>query len=179
LPDVNEIAKQVISLTDNWKSWQFWIGTGLGIASVIFSIMAFIEAKNAKKAAIKARISLSVRNIENELDIEINSLNSIRSDISYNEMRKICLDLTTRIVRIKEIVDKLKLIDNDDIKKIDQVINNLNSELSRVRPDFENTETTHQIFNGMAIVIADTSQLLSSIVGKIQAKNLLEGSDDK
>jgi hypothetical protein len=179
LLDISEIAKHVISLTDNWKSWQFWIGTGLGVASVIFSIMAFIEAKNAKNAAIKARISLSVRNIENELEVEINLLNSIRSDITYNEMRKICLDLTSKIVRIKEVVDKLKLIDNNDIKKIDQVIDNLSYELSRVRPDFENTETTHQIFNGMAIVIADTSQLLSSIVGKIQVKNLLGDSDDK
>jgi len=175
----DEIAMQALTLSDNWKSLQFWICVALGVGSIIFSAKAFIEARGAKKAATKARTSLSIRNIENELGVEISILNGIPKSITYTEMRKICLDLTSKMARIKEIIIRLELIDESDVQRIEDVINNLNMALSQVKPDFEGGETKFYIFNGMSAVITDTSQILSTIIGKIQAKNLLEDTGDK
>lgn len=179
MSNLDEFSIQAFTLIDNWKSLQFWIGVSLGLASVVFSLMAFFEAKKAKKAAMKARVSFSIRNIETELNIEISLLNGINNTISYNDMRKISLELSSKMARINEIIVQQKLVDKTDIQKIDMVINNFNSTLSQVKPDYEDKDMKFQIFNGMSTVITETSQLLSTIVGKIQANYLMEASDDK
>jgi hypothetical protein len=175
---ITKTLNKIISTLNNfWTSPSFWIGTVVGLAGVFFSILAFVEAGKAKQAAQEARASLSIKNIETELGIEVSILNGIKSEINYDEMRRIVVELTSKIARIKEVIIKLHLIEQNDLTDIESVISNLSNSLKQVKPDFESSQISNMVYNGMADVVAETSQLLSTIIGKIQAKGLMEAKN--
>lgn len=165
----------IISQSIFWKSPSFWIGTALSLIGIAVSIGAWISANNAKNAAVKAKVSLSIQKIENDLTIAKTKLQGIQKDISYESMRTTLLEIGSEIERIRSVLELDHTVDEDTIDQLRKFGPNLSEWLQNVKPDsLSQTRKNTLIFDGMENILNDSVIFLSSVIGKIQAKNLEE-----
>ncbi len=97
--DVNltQIAEQLNSF---WLSPSFWIGTVLSAAGLLFSILAFFEARKARKAAVEAGRTVKGQTVAIELSEMAQRLDAIQPEISYREARDLLSEISRRVRRV-------------------------------------------------------------------------------
>lgn len=175
-----ELITQLInSQSKFWTSWAFWISSILGIVGIFISAGAWIAANNAKQVATKAKISISIHEIETALIVVKSKLQDIRTDVSYNEIRTICLDLVAELDRIKSIFEVGHILDETTFNSLTDLGNNIINNLKNVKPDStEKPASKTFIFDGMEETINDSIRFLSCVIGKIQAENI-EGDNNE
>lgn len=169
---VKNNSELLINQSKFLKSPSFWVSTILAIFGIIVSAGAWVSANNAKKAAIKAKISLSIKEIENDLNVAISKLEGIKKDISYDDLRTILMQIISEIQRIKSILELDETVDKETLEKLEVFGTNLFKQLQNNKPDSSLNIKNTMIFDGMESSINDSIMFLSSLIGKIQARNL-------
>lgn len=111
---INGISTTVIKIQEKlnesfWSSPEFLISSVLGVAGLIFSFFAYVEAKKAKQAAIDAGEFIQIQSITIELNEMLHLLQSISLNIQYKEARDV---LTTVKNKLRRYLASYK---NDDV----------------------------------------------------------------
>ena len=149
----------------------FWIGIGVSIIGVIFSILAFIEAKEAKKAASEMVKTVKVQTITIELTEIIQGLD--RLDYS--------LDFVTARDRLSEINRKLRRLlapfqHSEDIKQncvdLKQALDTARSVLDGLAPTDPSNDVPNAIYFGLQSHFGNISSQVAEILGLLEKRNL-------
>lgn len=115
-----ELTKLAALLYDPfYESTSFWIGTGLSLAGITFSVKAFQEAREAKLAASEAGKTVKIQTITIELSEIAQRLDKLDFNISFSDARDLINEISRRLRRLiapfqstpdmREICDNLKL----------------------------------------------------------------------
>ncbi|CAB5112151.1 hypothetical protein D3OALGA1CA_5708 [Olavius algarvensis associated proteobacterium Delta 3] len=99
--ETEDIAKVAESLQEPfYNDFGFWIGLVVGIASVIFSYLAFREARKAKQAASEAGRTVKIQTITIELTEIAQRLDKLDSNVSFSDVRDLLNEVSRRLMRL-------------------------------------------------------------------------------
>lgn len=82
-----------------WQQGSFWISLLIGLAGVLFSVLAFAEARKAKRAATAAGRTVKLQTITVELTEIAQKLDRMQPDIHFNEARDLLAEISRRLRR--------------------------------------------------------------------------------
>ena len=104
-PEGQQIVNMLSSLLQYieipfWRKIEFWIFLVIGGMGVVFSLLAFIEAKKAKRAATVAGRTVKIQTITIDLTEVSQKLDKLRIEIPYNEARDLLTEISRRLRRI-------------------------------------------------------------------------------
>src|SRR5438874_2659218 len=78
---------------------EFWIPLAIGIAGLVFSILAFLEARKAKKAAFEAGRAVKLQTITIELAEIALKLDHLNLDLNFVQARDLLNEVSRRLRR--------------------------------------------------------------------------------
>ena len=92
--------------TPFYLEFSFWISTIIGALSVYFSIVAFKEAREAKKAARAAGSVVRLQSITIDLTEIIQRLDKLSTELNYSDARDYYNELNRRVRRSLSVLTK-------------------------------------------------------------------------
>lgn len=158
-----------------YKDLGFWIGVLVGLTSVIFSYIAYREAKKAKEAAKEAGKSVKIQTITIELTELIQRLDKLDVEISYQEARDLYNEINRKVRRILSPYKKEEYFETE-ILEIITTLNDLKKGLNGVKP-FSNDNTEEQmtgssVYFGIESEFSTLSGQLAELSGLMEQKNI-------
>lgn len=127
------LVERLVALAERpfWQTASFWIEVVIGLAGLLFSILAFKEAKKAKTAATIAGRTVKIQTLTIELTELAQRLGTVQPGISFSQARDLLADVSRRIRRatspfgrddhFKPAIDVLKdtlLVAQDALKAV-------------------------------------------------------------
>lgn len=182
--EIDQVTKllDVIQSTLNtpfWNHLDFWIVTVVGLASVGFSLMAFVEARNAKRAATEAGKSVKIQTVTIELTEISQKLDKLQPGIHFNEVRDLLTEITRRLRRI------ISPFQNDSdlssaIKSLKETLTSAKGSLNKVRPADQANEkdAPNAVYYGIEGEFASISDGVADLLGLFEKKTINFGDDD-
>lgn len=123
--------------TPFYKSISFWVSSLIGIASVYFSVRAFFEAREAKKAASEAGKTVKMQTITIELTEIAQRLDKLDFNLSFYEARDLLNEVSRRLRRLIAPFQTTADL-NDSCSNLKAALDEAKSALEEIRPQTEN-----------------------------------------
>lgn len=96
--DLQQIADMVGS--PFYSQPDFWINVLLGVVGVLFSVLAFVEARRAKVAAAEAGKTVKIQTITIELSEIAQRLDKLDAQLNFSEARDLLNEISRRLRRL-------------------------------------------------------------------------------
>lgn len=157
------------SLISFYQEPSFWINLFVGLISVFFSLIAYLEAKKAKIAAREAGKVVKIQTITIELTEIIQRLDKLDIDINYQSAWDFCAEINRKVRRILASYRH-----DSEIESIEIItcLNNLKSCLEGVKPFSYDSQADDSLKNTVYYAIESE---LSTLSGKLaELTGLLE-----
>ena len=105
MPDIETLKTALDSILEivsqpEYSKWYFYLFILLGITSIIFSILAFLEARKAKQAASEAGTTVKIQTITIELSEIVQRLDTLDMEIEFSTARDLLNEITRRLRRL-------------------------------------------------------------------------------
>jgi hypothetical protein len=171
-------ALEAFLQTPFWEKWEFWIASLLSVVGVGFSWAAFIQAKSAKEAAIKAGRLTKKKSAIPELVEISNTLDVLESNVSYKEARDI---FGKESRKIRRLITPFMSDDNEEIKMATLSIKNTIGEtldaLSEAKPseDTDPATASYAVFRAVEGYLTKLNGQISELVGLIEIESIDRG----
>jgi uncharacterized membrane protein YccC len=167
-------------MTNFWLDHlDFYLSQVIAIVGVWFSIKAFREAREAKKAANAAGRTVKCLTVAIELTELLPKLGTPSDNIPFDEARNLLSDTTQRLHRI------LSSFENDPqvkerIAKLWTLLDETRQALDLVRPKSEKgeAEVPQAVYNAIESYFARINDLVSDLVGLFEQKTSKFGDDN-
>jgi hypothetical protein len=131
IPRSAEIPRGVVE--EFWKRPDFWIATLISSAGLVFSILAFLEAAKAKRAATEAGRTVKLQTVTIELTEVAHRFERIQPGIRFSDARELLNDVSRRVRRaVSPFADDVLLA--GPIKALLDALSAAESSLKLVRP---------------------------------------------
>ena len=131
-----------------YKSIEFWISISVGLISMTAAIFAFIEAKDAKRAALDAGRTVKIQTITIELTEILQRLDKLEPAISYSDARDLLNEIARRLRRLASPFKSEQDL-KDIITKLFTSLEHGKKALNSVKPDNLETEEQNQDINSV------------------------------
>lgn len=174
--DFQQLIQKVSELTNAinipfWHTPHFWIGTGLTLLGLLFSLLAFIEARKAKRAALEAGRTVKIQQTTIELTEVSQGLDRLTVAIHFDEARDMLNDLTRRLRRTISPFQndpELKLT----IGNLKEALNSANDSLKKVKPADPQQENLapHAVYYAIEADFSTISGLIADLLGLLLEK---------
>lgn len=170
-----EIAKLVGAINASepfYKQIEFWIANIIGIASVFFSVKAFVEAREAKKAAFEAGKTVKIQTITIELTEIAQRLDKLDFDLSFSEARDLLNEVSRRLRRLIAPFQ-----DTDDLSEpclnLKSALEDAKEALEEVRPQSpEDDLPPNTIYFATQGHFSNISSLVAEIMGLFEKRTI-------
>lgn len=83
-----------------YQEVEFWIGLVIGVIGIVFSVLAFIEARQAKEAAAEAGRTVKIQTITIELSEIAQRLDKLDAKLGFSEARDSLNEISRRLRRL-------------------------------------------------------------------------------
>jgi hypothetical protein len=152
-----------------YMAWDFWINFILGIAGVVFAVLAFIEARAAKEAAKHAGRSVKIQTVALELMETLIKLDRLEPDIKYKEARDLLTETGRKITRSVApfaMDEGLK----DSIGALRLRIEEANTALNDVRPTtpLAEQDAPQAVYNAIEAHFSRINSSVAHLVGLLE-----------
>lgn len=169
---ISQLAEQLESLNPFYYQSEFWITTILGIASVVFSIKAFTEAKRAKSAAFEAGKTVKIQTITIELTEIAQRLDKLDFELSFSEARDLLNEVSRRLRRLIAPFQE-----TDDLSEacmnLKTALDEAKESLEEVRPqDPEEEVPPNTIYFATQGHLSNISSLVAEIMGLFEKRTI-------
>jgi hypothetical protein len=100
--DIQSLFDQIRGLLPPpfYKDVGFWVALVVGIAGLVFSILAFVEARRAKRAATEAGRTVRLQSITIELTEIAQKLDFLHPEITFDDARALLQGTSRRLRRM-------------------------------------------------------------------------------
>jgi hypothetical protein len=181
--DIRQLLNMVGDLVRNsrisfWNLPEFWIGTALTSAGLIFSVRAFREAREAKRAATAAGRIVKIQTITIELTEVSQRLDRLRTDIHFNEARDMLNEVSRRLRRVISPFQKDQELE-DTIVKLRAALEAAKKALNEVRPSDPSKEADapYVVYNAIEADLATINGLVADLLGLFEKKTINFGDE--
>lgn len=166
------IVEMVSSSKPFYIQTEFWISTILSIAGVLFSIMAYREARAAKKAAFEAGKTVKIQTITIELTEIAQRLDKLDFELSFSESRDLLNEISRRLRRlIAPFQDNTDLANS--CKNLKTALDDAKQALEEVRPqDAEDELPPNTIYFATQGHFSNISSLVAEIMGLFEKRTI-------
>jgi hypothetical protein len=169
--------QQIIDLILNnpfYKRTDFWISIIIGLLSVLYSIIAYREAKAAKIAAKKAGNTVKIQSITIDLTELIQRLDKLSTKLDYSQARDFYNELNRRVRRS---ISSLTLNTNyqEKTKCIIETLTTIKTNLDDARQSGSTDPTMLEGINLYYAIEGDFSNLsgqLADLCGLLEQKTI-------
>jgi hypothetical protein len=180
-PDLQSFVNQILQQVQSpfWHHVDFWIGAALSVAGLLFSILAFVEAKRAKQAAIAAGRTVKLQTIAIELSELTQKLGPIEPDILWKEARDTLAYISYRVHRATSpFTNDLKLSAN--ISATLGALAAAQASLKAVRPTdpAKEKEAPLAVYNAIEDNFLTINNLVADLIGLIEKQGIESGDGD-
>ncbi len=175
--DVDQILRLV--QVPFWRQFDFWIGITIGIGGLIFSILAFLEARKAKRAATEAGRTVKLQTVTIELTEVSQKLDRIQPEIHFNEARDLLAEISRRVRRaVSPFAHDSGL--SDAITAVLAALATAQSSIRKVRPSdpTKEVEAPYTVYYGIEGDFAVINNCVADLIGLFEKKTLDFGDDD-
>jgi len=170
-----EIAELVDAISASelfYTQIEFWIATVIGIASVFFSLKAFFEARQAKKAAFEAGKTVKIQTITIELTEIAQRLDKLEFNLSFSEARDLLNEVSRRLRRLIAPFQ-----DTDDLSdlclNLKSALEDAKEALEEVRPQNpEDDLPPNTIYFATQGYFSNISSLVAEIMGLFEKRTI-------
>jgi len=149
---------------------QFIVSTVIGGFGLLFSLLAFIEARRAKKAAGEAGRVVKIQTVTLDLT-EINQkLSRLSPDIQFDEARDLLAEISRRIRRITSpFKDDSDL--SSTIAALKTALNDARNSLKEVRPTNPSIdpEVPRAVYNAIESHFATIAEHVADLTGLFES----------
>lgn len=159
-----------------YESIEFWIFLALAIAGLIFSILAFLEARQAKKAAAEAGTTVKIQTVTIELTEIVQRLDRLDENVTFSEARDLLNEISRKLRRL--IAPFRQRVDvSESCKQLLDALDAAKQALEAVRPEAgaplqENAQAVYFAIQGH---FANISSSVADIMGLFE-KQTMSGS---
>ncbi|OEC35169.1 hypothetical protein A7D25_10030 [Pseudomonas sp. 21C1] len=160
-----------IALSPFYSQWEFWIGLAVGIVGVFFSVLAFVEAKKAKEAAVGAAVTIKMQSLTIELTEIAQKLDKLDYHIDFHEARDLLNESSRRLIRIlapfqdREQLAKLK-------QELGIVVLNAMTALENIRPEGGAVLSPNVVYFAMQLHFSNISNLTAEVTGVFERSSI-------
>ena len=170
-PDqIRELAAQLAVPFD--QDAAFWIGTLIGLAGVVFSWLAFVEARHAKLAAKDAGRTVKIQTITIELTEIAQRLDKLDFDLEFTTARDLLNEVSRRLRRlIAPFQSHQKYAES--CRALKNLLDAAKVALAEVRPSGSEADPApNTIYYGMQGHFATISAGVAEIMGLFEAETI-------
>lgn len=160
-----------------WYSVSFWISTVIGLLALFFSILAFVEARKAKRAATEAGRTVKIQTITIELTEVSQRLDRLETEIPFNEARDLLNEISRRLRRIiSPFQNDIDL--QETITALRQALDSAKKSLNDVRPTDVGQEqkAPHAVYNAIEAYFSTINSLVADLLGLFEKKTINLGT---
>lgn len=181
IADAQPATDRVLELLQQpfWHRVDFWIATVLGAAGLIFSILAFLEAAKAKRAAIAAGRTVKLQTIAIELTEVSLKLDRIETNIRFSEARDLLAEISRRLHRATSpFANDSKL--SGSISATLAALSAAQTSLKAVRPTdpTKEDEAPFATYNAIEDNFATINNCVGDLVGLLEKETFNFGEED-
>lgn len=167
-----KIAAMINSSNPFYTQIEFWIFMVVGVAGVVFSVMAYHEARAAKKAAFEAGKTVKIQTITIELTEIAQRLDKLDFDLKFSESRDLLNEISRRLRRLIAPFQ-----DNEDLSACCQNLKNALDDakhaLEEVRPQaLEDESPPNTIYFATQGHFSNISSLVAEIMGLFEKRTI-------
>lgn len=162
-----------------WTRPDFWIATIIGVAGLIFSILAFVQARKAATAARAAARSVKIQTVTMELQEVHQMLDAIEPQISYAEARKLLSSVNYRVRRhTTPFINTSEF--KETISRLRDGLAAATSALEGVRPSDPETaiKAPNAVYYAIVSSFSQLSGLIADLLGLMESETLDIGEGD-
>lgn len=145
----------------------FWIGVLVGGVGILFSLLAYIEAKKAKEAAAAAAVTIKMQSLTIELTEIAQRLDKLNYNIDFQEARDLLNETSRRLIRIiapfqdREDLGALKA-------QLLSIISGAMGALESIRPEGGGELLPNTVYFAMQLHFSNISNLTAEITGVLR-----------
>ncbi|MFZ0333039.1 MAG: hypothetical protein WA613_00730 [Candidatus Acidiferrales bacterium] len=181
VPDVPPSIDRVLEMLQKpfWHRIDFWISTVLGSGGLIFSILAYREATEAKRAAIAAGRTVKIQTVAIELTEVSLKLDRIEPKIRFSEARDLLAEISRRLHRATSpFVDDPKL--SNSVSATLAALAAAQTALKAVRPTdpAKEDEAPFATYNAIEDNFATINNCVGDLVGLLEKESSHFGEED-
>lgn len=154
-----------------YQTYDFWIFLIVGLGGLLFSILAFIAATGAKKAAKEARKTVKIQTITIELSELIHNLDKLEVEIQFHEARDFYSSVNRRIKRLTSPFKQDESY-KDIIAEIHATLAQINSALNEVRPLEDNHLDTNAVYFAVQEYFSTLNGQLAELMGHFEGRTI-------
>lgn len=172
---LQQLSEQVHELAARrfWTMPDFWINLAVGIGSIIFSILAFVEAKRAKRAAIEAGKAVKLQTVTIELTEIAQKLDRVEPGMLFSDARDLLAEISRRLRRATApYATDPELI--NAITAVREALDAAQESLRSVRPSdpTKENETPDAVYYGMESELASVNNCVADLMGLFEMKSV-------
>lgn len=162
-----------------WRDGGFWTSFAIGGGGLVFSILAWVEAKRAKQAATAAGRTVKLQTIAIELTEIVQKLDKVQPGIRFNEARDLISDTSRRVHRATSpFGSEPKLA--DAIESAKEAVQVAQDALKLVRPTGagKESEAPDAVYYGIEAACSVISDAVSDLIGLFEKQAFDFGEKD-
>jgi len=152
-----------------YQRLEFWIATSLAMIGILFSLLAFVEARRAKAAALAAAANVKIQTIVLDLSEIVYGLGKIEAEtLSYPTARDLIIHVTRKLNRFLGPYEKVPDF-GKKIGEINKVLSDVKNQLEGLRPNpgQPNPDGT-SIYYAIEGALSQLSGLVSALMGQME-----------
>jgi hypothetical protein len=156
-----------------YKHAEFWINFLVGVGGLVFSYLAFVEAKRAKRAAMEAGRTVKIQTITVELAEIAQKLDTIQPEIYFSEARDLLAEIARRLRRaISPFATDPAF--QKAVEAARAALGAARESLKLVRPadPRKEDETPNAVYNGIEGEFAAISSCVADLIGLFEMRDL-------
>jgi hypothetical protein len=176
--DVNSLIQQPVPNPDVDPSlWSVffdtWLGLILGVAGLVYSALAYSEAKKAKAAATEAGKSVKIQTITIELTEISQRLDILDMKIDYSSARDLINEVSRKLRRLVSPFQSDKEF-GETIIVLKDALNSAKDSLSGVRPalDKEEIQPEYTVYNAIEGELSTINGLVADLLGLFEKRTI-------
>ncbi|TRO15812.1 hypothetical protein EQ826_21970 [Ectopseudomonas mendocina] len=156
-----------------YMKWDFWIGLCVGLASIYFSVKAYLEAAAAKRAASEAGKTVKIQTITIELSEIAQRLDKLDYHVSYTEARDLLNEISRRIRRLIAPFESGEDL-QDVCGRMKQALSDAKNSLDEVRPQTDDDDAIikSSVYFAVEGHLSSISGLVAEIMGLFEKRTI-------
>ena len=180
--EFQRLASDLSSLLQNvrspfWGRWDFWIFVVLGIAGLVFSVKAFLEARQAKTAARDAGRTVKIQTVTLELSDISPKLERLEPSVKFSDARNLLNEISRKLRRISAPFAKEPFL-RDKILELNTALDKAKESLNKVRPNPGEEELAGATYNAIEADFATISNFVADLSGLFEKETINFGDHD-
>ena len=179
--DTQSLIDQVLEQLQRpfWQHADFWIATAIGTAGLIFSILAFVEARRAKRAATAAGRTVKLQTVTIELTEIAQKLDKMQPEIRFNEARDLLAEVSRRLRRATSPFAKDSEL-STAIAVTREALQAAQASLKAVRPTdpSKEVEAPRAVYYAIEDNFATINNSVADLLGLFEKETIDFGDDD-